>query len=601
MKNRRINRKINHGRWNRAAVAEALITISGLLLLLTVSLQAQAQSLTRIYRGDDGGVLYLRKVDNLIYGFGEHPGKKYAYVLKGEQQGDRILAKFWDVAKGTRSEFGSIELQVSQAGARLVRKSNPANIGIATWQEIADGSFPWPAAQVAGFQKTKATDLDGAFVGDDASRHYIRELNGDVVWVAEAASQPDVRPAWVSVFIGKRSPSNGIAGTWADVPKGQASAKGTVGAALIGQTRTLALQQTGISRTHKLEPDYAVDWNLFASTIRNALDGKAVGYAFAIGRNGALLRSAAGGSRRLAQDGGKADFTVHTKSQAASTAKTITAVALVKALHERNLTVDAKLAPFLPECWEKGPGVSGLTFRELLNHTSKLTQPGCDDPYQCLEKTIATGRTGKVGYNNTAYALMRFLVPLVANEAQAKGQFKLFKCDNPHDELNKDLSEMFARYLFDKVLKPAGANASFYPNGDFAFMYNHQNRGLKGSAPRIDFSRRAGAGYLSISATDYVLFIGALNRGEILPKALVQSMYAGNLGFDGPAAGAAGSYYTKNGGCPDKQDNGIGCGAQVMVYPSGIQAYVMVNSGSNSYSGNLKSILQNAFDTALKK
>lgn len=586
---------------NRHFYIRAFITLSCLSLFVALSASlANAQSLTRIYRSDDGGVLYLRNVDSTIYGFGEHPGKKYAYVLKGEQQGDRILAKFWDIPKGTRSEFGGIELQVSQAGARLVRKSAAANIGIGTWQEIAANSFPWPNLQAAGFQKTRATDLDGAFVGDDASRHYVRELSGDVVWVAEAASQPDVRPAWVSVFVGKRMPSNSVAGTFADVPKGSASAKGTVGAALIGKTRTLSLQQTGASRTHKLEPDYALDWNLFASSIRNAIDGKAVGYAFAIGRNGALLRSDAGGSRRLAQDGGKADFTVHTKSQAASTSKTITAVALVKALHERNLTVDAKVAPFLPECWTKGPGVNTLTFRELLNHTSKLTQPGCDDPYQCLEKTIATGRTGEIGYNNTAYALMRMLVPLVANEAQAKGQFKLFKCNNPHDELNKDISEMFARYMFDKVLKPAGATASFFPSGDFALMYNHQNRALKGSAPRADFSRRAGAGYLSISATDYLLFIGALNRGDILPKALVKSMYDGNLGFDGPAAGLAGNYYTKNGGCPDKQDNGIGCGAQVMVFPSGIQAYVMVNSGSNSYTGNLKSILKSAFDQALK-
>jgi CubicO group peptidase (beta-lactamase class C family) len=579
----------------------AFFTLSCLTVFLLIQAPlAQAQSLSKIYRSDDGGVLYLRTVGNAVYGFGEHPGKKYAYVLSGTQQGDRIAGKFWDIPKGIRTEFGSVELQISQAGARLVRKSGGANLGAGTWQEIAAGSFPWPTIQVAGFQKTRATDLDGAFVGDDASRHYFRELNGDVVWVAEAGSQPDVRPAWVSVFVGKRTANKGVSGSFADVPKGLASAKGTVGAALIGDKRILALQQTGASRTHKLEPDYALDWDRFASSIRTALEGKTVGYGYAIGRNGALIRSHGGGFRRLAQDGGKADFTVHTKSQAASTSKTITAVALVKALHDRNLTVDARVAPFLPECWKQGPGISTLKFRELLDHTSKLTQPGCDDPYECLEKTIAIGRTGKVGYNNTAYGLMRMLVPLVANEAQANGQFKLFKCDNPHDELNKDISEMFSHYIFNKVLKPANATASFFPSGDFALMYNHQNRALKGSAPRVEFSRRAGAGYLSISVTDYVKFIGALNRGEILPKAVVQSMYDGNLGFDGPSAGAAGLYYTKNGGCPDKQNNGIGCGAQVMVFPSGIQAYVMVNSGSNAYAGNLRSILKTAFDQALK-
>jgi CubicO group peptidase (beta-lactamase class C family) len=592
----------SHSTKYRLICFRALFTLSCLTLFLALSAPlAHGQSLTRIYRSDDGGVLYLRTVGNVAYGFGEHPGKKYAYVLSGTQQGDRIAGKFWDIPKGTRTEFGNVELQISQAGARLVRKSGGANLGIGTWEEISAGSFPWPVMQAAGFQKSKANDLDGAFVGEDSSRHYVRELNGDVVWVGEAGAQPDVRPAWVSVFVGKRTPANGVSGTFADVPKGSASAKGTVGAALIGTMRTLALQQTGANRTHKLEPDYALDWDLFASAIRNALDGDVVGYAYAIGRNGALLRSGAGGFRRLEQDGGKANFTVHTQSQAASTTKTITAVALIKALRDRNLTVDAKVAPFLPECWKQGPGINTLTFRELLNHTSKITQPGCrEDPYGCLEKTIAVGRTGAVGYNNTAYALMRFLVPLVANEAQAKGQFKLFKCNNPHDELNKDISEMFNRYLFDKVLKPAEASASFFPTGDFALMYNHQNRTLKGSAPRPDFSRRGGAGYLSISAVDYLKFIGALNRGDLLPKALVQSMYDGKLGFDGPVVGAAGTYYTKNGGCGDPHNIGIGCGTRVMVYPSGIQAYVMVNSGSNTTEEKLVNIMKTAFDKALK-
>ena len=44
--------------------------------------------LTRIYRGDDGGALYLRHVGEKVYGFGEHPGLKYAYVLTGTVSGD---------------------------------------------------------------------------------------------------------------------------------------------------------------------------------------------------------------------------------------------------------------------------------------------------------------------------------------------------------------------------------------------------------------------------------------------------------------------------------------------------------------------------------
>lgn len=558
---------------------------------------AQTLALKPIYRSDDGGVLYLRAVGDSVYGFGEHPGKKYAYVLSGTKNGDRINAKFWDIPKGTRTEFGELELQISQFGARLVRKSASAKIGIATWQEIAPNGIPWPVMQVAGFQKTGTADLDGVYVDETSGRHYVRELNGDVVWVAEPAAQPNERPAWASVFVGKRTPTNGFSGNFADVPKGLASAKGTFGAALIGNQRRLALQQTGASRGHTLDPDYAIDWDRFASLIRNALDGKAIGYSYAIGHNGALIRSGAGGFRQLAQDGGREKFTVNTQSQAASTSKTLTAVALVKALNDRGSSVDSRVAPFLPNCLKQGPGVNTLTFRELLDHTSGLSEPsGCkDDPYGCLQKMVADGRTRprEYNYNNSGYGLMRLLVPLVATPQQANGQFKLFKCEDNHGQLNSDISEMFVRYLFEKVLKPANARASYYPSGDFALVYDFDKPADKGAPPRPDFSRHAGAGYLAISALNYVKFLGALDHGDIISKSLVKSMYSGNLGFDSPYNGVAGKYYTKNGGCPSSN-----CGAQSMVYPGGVQAYVMVNSAAPS--PGLKKVLASAFEESLK-
>ncbi|EHR70949.1 penicillin-binding protein, beta-lactamase class C [Burkholderiales bacterium JOSHI_001] len=581
--------------------------VLGLVVLCMQALwpgSAWGQTLSKIYRGSDGSALYLRVKAGQVFGFAEHPGLQYAYVLSGSLQGDRIQARFLDIPKGTRTESGDVELQISQADTRLTRKSGSDKLGTSTWKEVKPGAFEWPARRAAGFQKTSAADLDGVFTGEDGSRHYVRELRGQVVWVAEPDFQPGTRPPWTSVFVGQREASGGISGDHADVPKGSTSSSGRVGVALVGDTRTLAVQHTGANRARTLAPDYAVDWDAFAASIRTTLDGNTVGYAYAIAQRGALIRSGAGGLRRLRQDGGAASFTTSTQAQTASAAKTITAVALVKALHERQLSVDDKVSPFLPDCWTQGPGMGELRFRDLLDHTSGLTEPSCrEDPYGCLEDVVATGRvrpTQPPNYNNTAYALMRYLVPLVAQRAQALGQFKLFKCKNPHDELNKDLSRMFVTYQFDKVLAPAGASASYFPASNFSLNYNHQDRSLAGSGPRADFARRGGAGYLAMSAVDYVRFITALDKGEILPVSLVRSMYAGNLGFDAPASGAAGPYYTKNGGCPDSGDLGRGCGSQVMVFPSGIQAYVVVNSGSNAYQGSLKSLLAKSFDKSLK-
>ncbi len=575
--------------------AATITALSIILFSLASTVGAQTREVKSIYRGDDGGVLYLRTMGDTVYGFGEHPGKKYAYVLAGSRAGDRINAKFWDVPKGTRTEYGAIELQISQSGARLVRKS-ASKIGIDVWQEISPNGISWPAMQAAGFQKTGVVDLDGVFVDETAARHYVRELNGDIVWVAEPAAQPGERPAWVSVFVGKRAPTNRVSGNFADVPKGLAANKGAFGAAAIGDQRRLALQQTGASRGHTLEPEYAIDWDRFGYLIRKALDGKAIGYSYAIGRDGALIRTGAGGLRRMPQDG-RAPFTVNTQSQAASTSKTVTAVALVKALNDRRLSVDSRVAPFLPSCLKQGPGVNTLTFRELLDHTSGLSEPSSckDDPYGCLKKMIADGRTRprEYNYNNSGYGLMRLLTPLVAVPQQANGQFKLFKCEDDHGQLNGDISEMFVKYLFDNVLKPAHASASYYPSGDFALVYDFANPEEKGVPPRTDFSRHAGAGYLAISAINYVKFLGALDHGDIIPKSLVKSMYGGNLGFDFPYDGVAGKYYTKNGGCPSSH-----CGAQSMVYPGGVQAYVMVNSAAPS--PGLKKVLASAFEQSLK-
>ncbi len=578
-----------------------------------------AQPLTRIYRGDDGGALYLRQIGNAVYGFGEHPGRKYAYVLKGTVAGDRITGSWRDVPKGTRSNYGTLDLRWSLAGARIDRAGG-GDLGPETFTAIPPDGIPWPNMQAAGFQAGKTSDLDGAFVGDDGSRHYVRELpDKTVAWVAERPMQPSERPGWVSVFVGTRTGS-GFGGSFADVPKGIEQRSGSFGAALIGSKRELMLKQVGAERTHRLAPDYALDWDVFANTIKAKLDGRVFGYAFAIGHNGGILRSGAGGLRRAAFDGGKLPFTTHTQAQTASAAKLITATAIVKALHERGLTVDAKVTPFLPSCLKRAGNISSLTFRELLNHTSGLSGArdtpaagSCNgqDPYQCLLDLLKQGRVASrdYHYNNKAYDLMRFLVPLVSDTTGTKGQFELLDCENTANVLHRKIAERFARYVLDEVLAPAGATASWYPGGDYSLNYRCERTVVwcepkqRGFAPGLDSILRSGSGKMAISVLDYVRFLRALEHGEIVPKSLVDGMKGtpGNrLGFDTRYEGRAGDYHWKNGGCPDLEGKDRGCSTVAMVFPGDTQAYVAINSSNNAYSGKLTDIVGAAFDKALR-
>jgi CubicO group peptidase (beta-lactamase class C family) len=369
----------------------------------------------------------------------------------------------------------------------------------------------------------------------------------------------------------------------------------------------------GLRRTH-LTPEFRLDWNLFAGDIEQALNGNAVGFAYAIAHNGVILRSGAGGWRRLNIDGGKRPFETDTFVQTASTAKTINAAALIKALHERGLTVEAKVAPFLPSCWEKGKDVGTLTFRQLLNHTSGLPLgSGCDaDPYRCLVKMIEEGRTKPrlYKYNTHAYDLLRFLVPMVDDVAGTSAWFDGWDCKNTGNILNNKVSERFVRYILHQVLDPVGADAAFYrpPSSNFALDYDYRNgKGvlLEGEGMRTDFFEHSGSGKMAMPVLDYVRFLSALDRGLIIPKQLVEDMKGTSgdrLGFDGTYGGKAGKYVWKSGRCHAFESPKVRkCETLAIVFPGDIQAYVAVNSTNNTYSGGLTGVMGGAFDDALFK
>lgn len=365
-----------------------------------------------------------------------------------------------------------------------------------------------------------------------------------------------------------------------------------------------------------------VDLDLFARGLVGRLNGHVVGFSYAIARNGAVVRSGAGGYRRLAVDGGEARFTADTMAQAASASKTITAAALIKALDERGLSVDTKIDKYLPRCWEKGPNVRGLTFRDLLGHHSLLPQgTACsEDPLKCILEIVAEGRPAirkqdgvvQYEYNNTVYGMMRVLLPFVRARVQMQLAFGFSKpyCSSHTDELNEIVSSRFRDYVFQHVLGPVGVTASFYPQGDgvedYALDYNNADRTQAGEAPREDFYLHAGAGYLAISAKAYARFLSALDAGLIVRKSLANAMKGvpgDRMGFDTSITGELGEYVWKNGGCPSHNGTRPGCSTLAVVFPNGMQAYVAINSSNNTYGvlyGGLDEVVRDAFDEALK-
>jgi CubicO group peptidase (beta-lactamase class C family) len=595
----------------------AVLRSSFVAVILTLLLVAPAPAtrneshLTRIYRGDDGSLLYTRQVGTQLYGFGEHPDTKLAFVFLGTMEGSTVKdVRWWDVPKGsTRKTRSTMELRISRSGGRLERLTGA---GLpASWSAVSPSAVAWPGALVAGFQDPSPSNLRGAFDGP-ASQAYVAQWlwNGkqEVAGVIEKDSAPGKRPSSVSVFVGTLTAGT-VKGTYAEVAKGEQATRQGSFVIAVGAKKTLKVTNI-VTRSATFYPDYALDLGVFASTVENALGGGAsFGYAWAIAQNGDIAASGAGGTARVLPGGKRVPFTTTTMSQGASTSKTLSAVLLMKVLRERGLSVDDRVAPYLPSCWKRGPGIASLRFRDLLGHTTGFLDSNQDcraDPLRCLAQAIAIGeRRTPTGYQNINYALLRAVVPLVDRPQEARAEFESRACVDTNSAINVYVSERFLARL-SGMLAPFDVSFSFYPRQTpFACVYDNRSRKKTGACPRPDFYLRAGAGWLSISAVDYVRFLSAFDRGLIVPKSTVEMMKAGpfELGFDNAKGGAAGAYVWKNGACPGSSA-GVGCSALAMIFAGDVQAYAMTNSGRNdpgATATTLDDTLQAAFDAALVK
>jgi CubicO group peptidase (beta-lactamase class C family) len=569
-----------------------------------------AAALQGIYRGDDGSAYYQRVVGNTIVGFGEHPGRDYAFVFRGERSADgaSIAGTFWDVAKGSRGATAALTLAVSQGGTRLtVAGGGP--LGPVTFDAIAPDAVPWPGAREAGFQETSATDLDGAFAGDDGSRTYVRETGSDAVWVTEAAAGKGVRPLWVSVFVGQRSADGGISGDWWDVPKGTREQIGLFGAASVTNQRRTFVKQlvsgSADSYDRILDPDYRVDLDEMSAAIKQAFLNKVTGFGYAVVKDGKVVRKDGGGWRRLrVGDSPRLAFGSTTENDGGSTGKLPTAALVMRALELRGKTVDQRVEPYLPASWKRGAGVQSLTFRQLLNHTAQLYYPGktlcSNDPYDCLKQAFENGRTRPdldptqaAEYHNIHFTAMRLLLPFLIQKTAMKN---LFATEKDTKKRNAGFSKVFRDYTVSTFAN-AGVTVDFkYVTGNYAWWYDFKTS-KRQALPADDSYLRSGSGSLRASAREYGEFLGAIDSGKIVSSKTYAQMKSGYLGFDilgspGKAGAGLGEYWRKNGGCG-------GCGSQLVVLPDHVAAFVTWNSGGNAYTPGAETILLNAWRNAL--
>lgn len=204
-----------------------------------------------------------------------------------------------------------------------------------------------------------------------------------------------------------------------------------------------------------------LDLDLLEDNIRGALDGETVGYAYAIARDGILHAASdgVGGLARRAVDPPEMAQSPTKEMYTASISKTISATALLKALHDGGISVDTAIGAYLPGDWDQADDLDLVTFRHLLTHTSGLdpanvakgdVAPQTD---ASLQTFIAQGsdesQYDDFHYRNANYSLLRVLIPRVAYGAWVDMLADTWGQPSAH-------AGLYEHYVSENVLAPAG-------------------------------------------------------------------------------------------------------------------------------------------------
>jgi CubicO group peptidase (beta-lactamase class C family) len=375
------------------------------------------------------------------------------------------------------------------------------------------------------------------------------------------------------------------------------------------------------------------DLELFEQNIRNALDNKCLGYAYAINLNGQLKKSGANGyavlKRDLPQNAQVPDpkgvpQSASKRMNIASITKTITATTVLKVLQDKlvpddkTLTIDSKVGKYLPAFWTRGPGINDLTFKELLSQLSGMNDNKGKTDIASLKSWIAAGVTRPKDdyiYINANLAIFRIILPMMLATPAQRAQFSNLASTN-QSAFDQAISNLYKLHVNTLVLVPMGiANADCnVPNEPYPTrLYHYPDQGFA-STNTGDWTLTCGGGGWYLSAIDLARFLAHLRYNDnILTPVTRRQMDAFHMGWRFNITGAQGEYYAHGGGLGYKPnvnqpndadpedtlvnpvgDNGMtGC---IMNYPNGVQVSLLINS-TGSF-GSKYSLLTHAYDNA---
>jgi CubicO group peptidase (beta-lactamase class C family) len=303
------------------------------------------------------------------------------------------------------------------------------------------------------------------------------------------------------------------------------------------------------------------------------LSGCLAGYSLQLRRYGRPVLEQQWQKARTPVDGGL-DWAAHVPMHIASVSKLITAMAMTKLLFSRNISPDARILPWLPKYWHKGPGVDRLTFRQLLTHTSGLVlldEPGASD-FPFMKDQIAIGTVGKPGYRNLNFGLCRILISTI----DAPYLFDLLGPGATDAYWDLTTIRYYSRYVSENVFAPAGVTSTLAHTEDNALAYSYPVSGPGKSSG--DLSTMSGAIAWHLSVDDLLRVMAAFRRlGVIVDPARAQTMLDRQFGLDVKRDTPLGRIYAK-GGFWSFDDGRFVKQSNAFFLPKGMELVILANS-----------------------
>lgn len=375
-------------------------------------------------------------------------------------------------------------------------------------------------------------------------------------------------------------------------------------------------------------PVGAINTQVFVDKIQETVGDDVMGYVVILrGKNGRRLAEIDYGyGRTPCEPEGVQKFNRNTVVSWASVSKMITTAAVLhKVEKSENHRLTDRIINYLPDKWEiqSCSGESNRCWRyvnvqHLLNYQSGFRKSGGRTFQQRLESSgaVTEGRIGKRSYNNSHFSIWHYMGGFFAPKKMEKAEAEYQQGEITYDDYIFALTRsIWKNYLQKNIYDPIGVQGACSDvsigGNNFAKLYN-SNTSKRGYKPNeLDTSNCASGGVV-MSAKDMSIFIYSLTQtNKIISRGLYdQTLALTNKdvsGWNGSFDVAGGYAFRKAGGAsakkpsrlPDNSYSGS-VGAQVMAFPNGMTAVMVINSKRPKDSQwSLKTTLADAYNAGV--